>query len=63
MELVCGDEFADYIDLGADIEVGGDVDASDDMQLIELDSENLKMQADKLDALIKPLRIMRTARV
>jgi hypothetical protein len=28
-----------------------------------LDSGNLEMQADNLDAIIKPLRIMRTARV
>ncbi|PUZ59831.1 hypothetical protein GQ55_4G074800 [Panicum hallii var. hallii] len=63
-EQVSGDDFvADYIDLGADIEVDGDVDASDDIQLMELDSGNLKMQADSLDARIKPLRIMRTARV
>ncbi|XP_039807454.1 uncharacterized protein LOC120671238 isoform X3 [Panicum virgatum] len=62
-EQVSGDDFADYIDLGADIEVDGDVDASDDMQLMELDSGNLKMQADNLDARTKPLRIMRTARV
>ncbi|OEL35996.1 Zinc finger CCCH domain-containing protein 7, partial [Dichanthelium oligosanthes] len=62
-EQVSGDDFADFIDLGADIEVAEDVDASDDIQLMELDSGNLKMQADNLDALIKPLRIMRTARV
>ena len=62
-EQVPGDDFADYIDLGADIEVDGDVDASDDIQLMELDSGNLKMQSDSLDAGIKPLRIMRTARV
>jgi hypothetical protein len=63
-EQVSGDDFvADYIDLGADIEIDGDVDASDDIQLMELDSGNLKMQADSLDARIKPLRIMRTARV
>ncbi|KAF8687841.1 hypothetical protein HU200_042783 [Digitaria exilis] len=63
VEQVSGDEFADFIDLGAVIEVAGDVVASDDMQMMELDSGNLKMQADNLDALIKPLRIMRTARV
>ncbi|TKW22211.1 hypothetical protein SEVIR_4G214500v4 [Setaria viridis] len=62
-EQVSGDDLADFIDLGADIEVTGDVDTSDDIQLMELDSRNLKMQADNLEALIKPLRIMRTARV
>ncbi|RCV22248.1 hypothetical protein SETIT_4G205600v2 [Setaria italica] len=62
-EQVSGDDLADFIDLGADIEVTGDVDTSDDIQLMELDSRNLKMRADNLEALIKPLRIMRTARV
>ncbi|CAN6177424.1 unnamed protein product [Urochloa humidicola] len=62
-EQVSGDDLADFIDLGADIEVPGDGDVSDDIQLMELDSGNLKMQADNLEALIKPLRIMRTARV
>ncbi|CAN6194113.1 unnamed protein product [Urochloa humidicola] len=62
-EQVSGDDLADFIDLGADIEVPGDGHASDDIQLMELDSGNLKMQADNLEALIKPLRIMRTARV
>ncbi|KAJ1260039.1 hypothetical protein BS78_10G201600 [Paspalum vaginatum] len=60
---VCGEDFADFIDLGTDIEVPGDVDASDDIQLMELDSGNFKMQADNLEERIKPLRIMRTARV
>ncbi|CAN6201024.1 unnamed protein product [Urochloa humidicola] len=62
-EQVSGDDLADFIDLSADIEVPRDGDASDDIQLMELDSGNLKMQADNLEALIKPLRIMRTARV
>jgi hypothetical protein len=62
-EQVSGDDLADFIDLGADIEVTGDVDASDDIQLMELDSRELKIQADNLEELIKPLRILRTARV
>ncbi|WVZ79299.1 hypothetical protein U9M48_026896 [Paspalum notatum var. saurae] len=62
-EQVCCEDFADFIDLGADIEVAGDVDTSDDTQLMELDSGNLKMQAENLEERIKPLRIMRTARV
>ncbi|CAL5041789.1 unnamed protein product [Urochloa decumbens] len=63
LEQVSGDDLADFIDLGSDIEVPGDGDASDDIQLMELDSGNLKIQADNLEALIKPLRIMRTSRV
>ena len=39
------------------------VDAPDGIQLMELDSGELGTEADDLDALIKPLRIMRTARV
>lgn len=39
------------------------VDAPDSIQLMELDSGELGREADDLDALIKPLRIMRTARV
>ena len=39
------------------------LDASDDIPLMELDSGDLSVQTDNLDALIKPLRIMRTARV
>uniref|UniRef100_A0A0E0E443 C3H1-type domain-containing protein n=1 Tax=Oryza meridionalis TaxID=40149 RepID=A0A0E0E443_9ORYZ len=39
------------------------LDASDDIPLMELDSGDLSAQTDNLDALIKPLRIMRTARV
>ncbi|XP_062178619.1 uncharacterized protein LOC133883338 isoform X2 [Phragmites australis] len=62
-EHVSGGHLADFIDLGADIDSVADMDASDDIQLMELDSGNLKIQADNLDALIKPLRIMRTARV
>ncbi|XP_062229336.1 uncharacterized protein LOC133927080 isoform X2 [Phragmites australis] len=62
-EHVSGGDLADFIDLGADSDGAVDVDASDDIQLLELDSGNLKMQADNLDALIKPLGIMRTARV
>ncbi|XP_066369865.1 uncharacterized protein [Miscanthus floridulus] len=62
-EQVSGEDFADFIELGADIEVPEDADASDDIQPMELDSRNLEMQADNLDAIIKPLRIMRTARV
>uniref|UniRef100_A0A8I6Z8X7 C3H1-type domain-containing protein n=1 Tax=Hordeum vulgare subsp. vulgare TaxID=112509 RepID=A0A8I6Z8X7_HORVV len=38
-------------------------DAPDSIQLMELDSGDLGAEADDLDALIKPLRIMRTARV
>ncbi|XP_006657168.2 uncharacterized protein LOC102707322 [Oryza brachyantha] len=39
------------------------LDVSDDIPLMELDSRDLSSQIDNLDALIKPLRIMRTARV
>ncbi|VAI93466.1 unnamed protein product [Triticum turgidum subsp. durum] len=39
------------------------VDAPESIQLMELDSGELGTEADDLDALIKPLRIMRTARV
>lgn len=60
-EQVSGEDDADFIELGADIEVPEDADASDDIQPMELDSGNL--EADNLDAIIKPLRIMRTARV
>jgi hypothetical protein len=62
-EQVSGEEFADFIELGAGIEVPEDADTSDDIQLMELDSGNLEVQADNNDAIIKPLRIMRTARV
>jgi len=62
-EQVSGEDFADFIELGSDIEVPEDADASDDIQPMELDSGNLDMQADNLEAIIKPLRIMRTARV
>jgi hypothetical protein len=58
-----GGDLADFIDLGTDIDGSVELDASDDIHLMELDSRNIKMQADNLDALIKPLRIMRTARV
>ncbi|GJN38902.1 hypothetical protein PR202_gb27983 [Eleusine coracana subsp. coracana] len=56
-------DLADFIDLGPDIDGSIDVNASDGIHLMELDSRNLKMQADNLDALIKPLRIMRKIRV
>lgn len=62
-EQVSGEEFADFIELGAGIEVPEDADTSDDIQLMELDLGNLEVQADNNDAIIKPLRIMRTARV
>lgn len=62
-EQVSGEDFADFIELGADIEFPEDADATDDIQPMELGSGNLEMQADNLDAIIKPLRIMRTARV
>ncbi|TVU08250.1 hypothetical protein EJB05_41647 [Eragrostis curvula] len=60
-EHAAGGDLADFIGLGADID--GSVEALDDIHLVDLDSGNLKTQADNLDALIKPLRIMRTARV
>ena len=53
--------FVDFITLDTDGDEGAD--ASDSLQLTELDSGDLDSQADNLDALIKPLRIMRTARV
>ncbi|KAL6603040.1 hypothetical protein ACP70R_043401 [Stipagrostis hirtigluma subsp. patula] len=62
-EHVSGGDFAGFIDLGVDMDSAADMDASDDIHLMELDSGNLKMQAENLDVLIKPLRIMRTARV
>jgi hypothetical protein len=62
-EHATGGDLADFIDLGTEMDGYVDVDVSDEMHLMELDSRNIKMQADSLDALIKPLRIMRTARV
>jgi hypothetical protein len=52
----------DFITLDTD---GDEVDALDSLQLMGLGSGDLsaEAQADNLDALIKPLRIMRTARV
>uniref|UniRef100_A0ACD6AEX8 Uncharacterized protein n=1 Tax=Avena sativa TaxID=4498 RepID=A0ACD6AEX8_AVESA len=57
-----GGDFVDFITLDTD---GDEVDALDSLQLMELGSGDLsaEAQADNLDALIKPLRIMRTARV
>ncbi|XP_010239726.1 uncharacterized protein LOC100829964 isoform X2 [Brachypodium distachyon] len=56
-----GGDFVDFIRLDSDgVAEDG---ASDGVQLMELDSEDLNAQADSIDALIKPLRIMRTARV
>ncbi|KAK1613054.1 hypothetical protein QYE76_036727 [Lolium multiflorum] len=55
-------DFMDFITLDTD---GDEVDALDSLQLMGLGSGDLsaEAQADNLDALIKPLRIMRTARV
>uniref|UniRef100_A0A0D9WSF1 C3H1-type domain-containing protein n=1 Tax=Leersia perrieri TaxID=77586 RepID=A0A0D9WSF1_9ORYZ len=58
------EDLIDFIGLAddADEDVAAS-DTSDDIPLMELDSGGLSEQTDNLDALIKPLRIMRTARV
>ncbi|KAF0931353.1 hypothetical protein E2562_004493, partial [Oryza meyeriana var. granulata] len=55
-------DFISLDDDAADDDVAA-LDASDDIPLMELDSGDLNVQTDNLDVLIKPLRIMRTARV